>query len=161
MEKTSLLNSISETHNAISEQKVLVNSFLKEFNKKETQFEPASIIEFFDSVLVPHFLKENLIFSELLRIGDLDAKTAEVVSASILDHSDFLEEFLQLGRIANRIENGENDLELDFFKKCQYIIWALSKHAQVEDIVIFPEIKNKLNVTSFQMIEKEFLRKRG
>jgi hemerythrin-like domain-containing protein len=158
MGKTEMLGSIAETHKEISEQKAIVNGFLKEFNKKGTQFDVKCIIEFFDSTLASHFLKENLIFSELLRIGELDAKKAEVVSGSILEHADFLDEFILLGRIAGRIESGEDDLELDFIKKCQYIIWALSKHAQVEDIIIFPEVEEKLKITSFQMIENEFLK---
>ena len=159
MGKIALISSIVSTHTEINEQKVLITGFLKEFNKIGILTDLGGIIEFFTVSLVRHFMKENVIFSELLSSGKLDRQTTATVEESISEHDAFIDEFRQLGQMANALrEEDKNEQLHDFLKKCQYLVWALSKHAQIEDIVIFPEVTDKLDNKCISKIESVFLK---
>ena len=158
MNKTKIIKSVADAHSEISEQYVLVTEFLKVFNKKGPMPDVDGLIKFFNTSMVRHFLKENVIFDELLKSPGLDEEIARVVADTVKEHDTFIDEFRQLSETAREMEDGQEDLSEDFIKKCQYIIWALSKHAQVEDLVIFPEAAERLNEGSFKMIEAELLK---
>lgn len=157
MDKMQIIKSVTDMHAQVSEQLAVVNGFLKVFNKRDVLAELGSITGFFNVSMSRHFLKENVIFKALLEHGNLDAVTAEVVIDTLKEHDRFMEEFRELTEAAVRIDSGENELTFDFIKKCQYLIWALSKHAQVEDLVIFEEVAAKISEKDFKVIENDLM----
>ena len=157
MNKTQIIKSVTDMHSEITEQSAVVTGFLKVFNKRDVLSELGGITGFLNVSMSRHFLKENVIFKALLENENLDAATAEVVRDTLNEHDKFMEEFRELTESAIKIDSGETELTFDFIKRCQYIIWALSKHAQVEDLVIFGEVASKLSEKDFKVIENDLM----
>lgn len=150
-----LLKLVTDKHKEISEQESVVSGFLEAFNKKEVLSDLSATVNFFSVDMVRHFIKENVIFNALLKTPGISPKVSEVVAATLKEHDKFMEEFKRLADAAANIDSGRDELSLDFIKKCQYIAWALGKHAQVEDFVIFPEIEEKMGEDIFKLLEAE------
>ncbi len=158
MDKMRIIKSVTDVHDEITEQLAVVNGFLKVFNTRGVLFDLEGIIKFFNVSMARHFLKENIIFKALLNAPGVEGELADTIKDTINEHDKFMEEFRQLVAIAEEMEKGEGELSIDFIKKCQYIIWALSKHAQIEDLVIFQEVADKLGDQNFEMIEDELMK---
>lgn len=157
MDKMQIIRSVTDIHAEVSEQAAVVNGFLKVFNKRDVLSDLGGITGFLNVSMSMHFLKENVIFKALLDNPNLDAVTAEVVRDTLKEHEKFMEEFRELTEAAVKIDSGETELTFDFIKRCQYLIWALSKHAQVEDLVIFDEVAAKLSEKDFKVIENDLM----
>ena len=157
MDKMQIIRSVTDMHSQVNEQAAVVNGFLKVFNKRDVLSDLGAITGFLNVSMSRHFLKENVIFKALLDNPNLDAVTADVVRDTLKEHEKFLEEFRDLTETAVKIDSGETELTFDFIKRCQYLIWALSKHAQVEDLVIFDEVAAKLSEKDFKVIENDLM----
>ena len=158
MDKIAIMKSVTDTHNEITEQSAVVNGFLMTFHKKGVLVDLKGIVEFFNVGMARHFVKEEVIFKALLKVKKLDPKIAEIVEVTIKEHDMFMEQFRELAQDAAQIESKEKELSMEFIKQCQYITWGLSKHAQVEDFIIFPEVAAKLSENIFKLIEDELSR---
>jgi hemerythrin-like domain-containing protein len=155
MKKILFMSSIALTHGEINEQRAFLAKFLQLYKNGYSVLGFDELNVFFNVNMVRHFAQENFIFNKLLQYGRLDEKFTRIVKDSIEEHEVFLDEFRQLAATADKIKRGEEEITLELLKKYELVAWALTKHAQLEDVVIFEEVAARLGDKICASIDEE------
>ena len=154
MNKEQVIKSLCALHRDAGERTALASAFLEKFNAKGLSPDIAGVIEFFTKEVVRHFKKENILFEALKKKGGFSVDVAAALDESIRGHDVLIREFWHLEEIAEKINNGSEELMYGFIKDCTRVIGVLTAHAQVEDEILFPELTTRLSDADFRSLER-------
>ena len=158
MNKEDILKLVFTTHDELTEKSAVMKGFLEVVKKKDVWLDIAGIVEFYNSTIIEHFLKENALVGLILKNPGINSYNVSNFSKIIQEHQKMIKDIRQLKDLSVQASNGEGAAADEFIKICYKLMNDLSAHARDEDAVLYPVASQILSDVEIAQLAGEIKR---
>ena len=155
--KKDIIDIVCQTHTEVKEKIAFLKDLLVVLDKNSVWEDTKDILGFFNKNLVNHFKSEEILISVLKRNVELQPNEIEIVNEILEEHKIILEKVSKLNKLAKKFNSQDKELREEFIEICHDIIDVFLTHADKEDKMFFPFVRQKINKKQFKEIEKRIL----
>ncbi len=150
-----IISIICETHTEMKEKIWILKNMLTTFDKNEVWDETSTILMFFNTTLVKHFKRGDILISMLYKIGKLSEFEKETIDGILQDHKTLLDKFDKLNEIIKKFTPYNHLIREKFIEIYTGIIDLLLLHADKEDKTLYPIARRELKKEHLNELEKK------
>ena len=143
--KKDIIDIICQTHTEVKEKIAFLKDLLFVIDKNSVWKDTKDILGFFNKNLVNHFKSEEILISVLKRDVELQPNEIEIVNEILEEHVTILEKFSKLNKLAKKFNTRDKELREEFIEISHDIIDVILTHADKEDKIFFPFVRQKCN----------------
>lgn len=153
--KKNVLDVICQTHTEGKEKALFAREFLEKVGDGDVSLKIDEMLEFFYGHIPVHFLLEEMMMSELIKVPSLTKDDKLLLGRIADEHESMKRNFEEILRMDEKIKKGEESLRELLKKLMKETLEALLNHAELEDNLLFPLANSKLDEEQLEVIKEK------